>query len=314
MPRVDLRTDPLAISALLCGWIWAAAAAPLVVLVAVCGQGLGASFGGCLWIGVATAWTHTPWALVNQPELDFATSRGAAGYWFGAFLAVALLAVATVPSVRRSRRLAAELLAIQLAWVAATFGCGWLLLLDGAAGHPGRWLALLDLPVGLLGVLPAVGMAAAVPVTLRLLGLVRSARPHTGRTTRLVAVGLQLVLPVGAWLVVYASVTTTLPPLPSAAMLAPIVTALAIAWRGSPPPYAYRLEPATATTIAVAALAAVILAAGVWLAGRPLGGGQVAGLIWLKPGESNNIRLWIEPAAPADAWRRAIHGPALTLY
>ncbi len=38
----------------------------------------------------------------------------------------------------------------------------------------------------------------------------------------------------------------------------------------------------------------------IWLAGRPLAGGQVSGVLWGEAGSFNNIRAWIEPWSPTD--------------
>lgn len=313
MPEVDLRSDPLTPRAVLGGWLGAALAAPSALLLVVLGQGLGAVVGGCRWIGVASCWTRTPWALVNQPRLDFAASPAALGYWFGGAGMALLAALATVPLVRRPSRLATELLAIQVAWWAALAGCCWLPLLDGGAGHPGRWLELHGLPVELLWLLPAAGAVATLLPTLRLLALLRSARPHAARWVRLAAVALQLLAPVGAALGIWAGLAGAPPLLPTAAVVGATALAVGVAWRGWPLPYAWRLEPPSLVGMAAIGLAAVLIAAGVWLAGRPLPDHRVAGILWSRPDEHNNIRGWIEARPPAAALTGRA-APAPTVY
>jgi len=43
------------------------------------------------------------------------------------------------------------------------------------------------------------------------------------------------------------------------------------------------------------ALVAVMLAAVVWVAGRPLADGQSAGILWGTTQSFNNVRSWVEP-------------------
>lgn len=299
MARVDARTDPLQATAVLLGWLAAALAAAATLLLAVLGQGVGAVLGGGSWIGISTAWSRTPWALVNQPTIDFAASPAALGYWFGSTalaLAVAALGVVLLP---RPRTVAAELAVLQLSWAAATVGGCWLPMLDLEDGHPARWLALHDLPPQLIWVVPGLAVVAAVPAVVHLLRLVRGARHHAGRYARLAAVTVHLVVPAAAWIALQRVLTGGIQAAPTAAVALPVTLAVAVAWARYPRPHGRPLEPVAAGSFvrlgAVLAALALLVAA----AGRPLPDGAVAGLLWAKPDPLNNIRPWIEPAPPA---------------
>ncbi|MBD3855418.1 MAG: hypothetical protein IFK92_02615 [Acidobacteria bacterium] len=75
----------------------------------------------------------------------------------------------------------------------------------------------------------------------------------------------------------------------------PLIASLAFAWFRYPAPYVRPLELPQAGEIFALALAAVIFAASVWVAGRPLADGQSAGILWGTAQSSNNVRGWIEP-------------------
>ncbi|HHQ49412.1 MAG TPA: hypothetical protein ENK19_11090, partial [Acidobacteria bacterium] len=167
--------DPLAPHNLLLGWIAAIAAVPLTVVMAVIGQGLGAAAGGCAWIGVTLPLQTQPWALVNEPTLNFASTPAANLYWLGALILPGILAFAVVPFVPRSKTVWADLAAVQIAFGMAVGGLGWLPLLDLTDGHLARWLDLHDLPRQLLAVPSLLGAVAALPLIIRLLSFDRAA-------------------------------------------------------------------------------------------------------------------------------------------
>jgi hypothetical protein len=297
------EVDVMAAKGLLCGLLAAAAAFPGALLLAVAGQGLGALAGGCGWIGLSTAVDRQVWALVNQPTLHFATQLASLGYWLGSLVLPLAVAFAAVPLLPRPRSLAAELIVVHAAWACAVVGLAWLPLLDPEDGHLVRWLELWHLPAPLVWLAPALAIPAALPPTLRLLALLRIGRPDTGRALRLLTVMLHLALPAAAWV---AAVTALLgePPVPSAlAAGAVVVVALSTAWFGYPPAFVHRLRPLALSSWLLLALLAAAVAGAVLLAGHPLPEGRRAGLLWGRPGASNNIRPWIEAAPLSDLTR-----------
>jgi hypothetical protein len=300
MPAVHREVDVMAVKGLLYGLLAALVAFPGALLLAVAGQGLGALAGGCGWIGISTAVGRQVWALVNQPNLAFATELRSLGYWTGAALLPLLVALAAIPWLPRARSLAAELAVLQAAWACAVVGLAWLPLLDLEDGHLARWLELWRLPAPLLWAAPALAIPAVLPATLRLLALLRISRTSTGRALRLAAVACHLVLPAAAW--VAAMVFLLRVPLspPVLATGAAVVVALSTAWFGYPPAFVQRLRGLTTGSFVRLAAAAAVVATIVWLAGRPLPEGRRAGLLWARPAASNNIRPWIDAAPLSD--------------
>ena len=303
MPKMRREVDVMDPKGLLYGLLAAVAAFPGALLLAAAGQGLGALLGGCGWIGLSIPVDRQVWALVNQPTLHFATQLEALGYWTGSLLLPLLVAFAAIPLLPRPRSLAAELFVLHAAWASTVVGLAWLPLLDPQDGHLARWLELWHLPGPLIWLAPALAIPAALPATLRLLALLRIGRPNTGRVLRLATVMLHLALPAGAWV---AAGTTLLgaPPAPSAlAAGAVVVVALSTAWFGYPPAFVHRLKPiALGSWLLLAVLAAAVVGAA-WLAGRPLAEGRRAGLLWARPGASNNVRPWIEAVSLSDLAR-----------
>jgi len=299
----------MAARGLLYGLLAAVAAFPVALLLAVAGQGIGALAGGCGWIGISTALDRQVWALVNQPTLDFATELESLGYWSGSVALPLLVAFTAIPLLPRARSLAAELIVVQLSWACAVIGLAWLPLLDPLDGHLSRWLELWRLPAPLLVLAPALAIPAAVPPTLRLLGLLRIGRPNTGRALRLATVMLHLALPAAAWVAAATALLGALPPPSALAVGAAVVVALSTAWFGYPPAFVHRLRPlGLGSWLLLAALAAAAVAI-VWLAGRPLPEGRRAGLLWAQPTASNNIRPWID-AVPLSDIARLVHPPS----
>jgi hypothetical protein len=280
---------------LLFGLLAAALALPGALLAAVAGQAVGSLLGGCGWIGISTPLDRQVWALVNQPALNFASLPRGLGYWLGSLLLPLLVGCLIVHFLPRSRSLAAELTALQLAWGCTTVAVAWLPLLDSADGHIRRLLELWHLPHELLWVVPLLAVPAALPPTLRLLALLRAARQHTGRGLRLATVGVHLVFPVAVWVGLATLIRGEPAPAASIGLAAPIVTAVAVAWYGYPYAFPHRLrelQPSDAVRVAVIG---TLVIATVWFAGRPLAKSRASGLLWANPKSYNNIRQWVEP-------------------
>jgi len=294
----------MAAKGLLYGLLAAVAAFPGALLLAVAGQGIGALAGGCGWIGISTAVDRQVWALVNQPTLAFATELESLGYWSGSVVLPLLVAFAAIPLLPRARSLAAELIVVQLSWACAVIGLAWLPLLDPLDGHLVRWLELWRLPAPLLFLAPALAIPAALPPTLRLLGLLRIGRPNTGRALRLATVLLHLALPAAVWVAGSAALLGAPPASSALAVGAVVVVALSTAWFGYPPAFVHRLRPlGLGSWLLLAALAAAAVAI-VWLAGRPMPEGRRAGLLWAQTTASNNIRPWIDAVPLSDIARQ----------
>jgi hypothetical protein len=276
-------------------WLAAAGALPLVLLTSVAGQGLGAVLGGCTWVGISLPIDRQVWALVNQPLLNFASLPRAFGYWWGSWLlplAVALVITSLRP---RSRSWTMELLILHVAWAAAAIAGAWLPLLDPDDGHLVRWLALHRLPPAAVWAAPLVGATVGLVPTLRVLELARRRGPQLGRTRRMSLVIIHLGAPAVAWAGLVAAVAGEPLVRATAGLAAPVAGALILAWFRFPGPAVHRVQPPTARNVAVLLLGIVLGGAAVWCAGRPLGDGRAAGLLWGKPGAFNNIRTWIEP-------------------
>ena len=168
-------------------------------------------------------------------------------------------------------------------------------VLDSEDGHLARFLALHGGPPTLVWLSPIFAAGAALLPTLRLLQLARRRRPNIRRSYRLLVVVLHLGVPTAGWLALVSLVhgSILLPAYIAAA--APVLAALVFAWLRYPDPYVRPLElPKTGQIIGLA-LAAVIMAAIVWGAGRPLADGQSAGVLWGIAQSSNNVRPWIDP-------------------
>ncbi len=299
------NVDPWSTTGVVVGLLSAAAAGAAALLLAVLGQGLGALAGGCAWIGISTPLNHPVWALVNEPTMDFATLPSAFGYWWGSLLLPLLLAGLTVPLVPRPRTVAAELAAVQLAWMANVIGVAWLPLLDPRDGHLARWLDLAKLPSGALWLAPAAAALLTVPLVLRLLALARAARSDLGRMRRFVLVVVQMMLPALAWVVVAAPLAGRFPIEAVAGVALSVAVALVVAWSGYPAAFAFRLEELSAGSVLRLLVAAMAAWALVLACGRPLRDGNVAGVLWGAPGALNNVRPWISPTELAGRGNNA---------
>jgi hypothetical protein len=255
--------------------------------------------GGCGWIGISTPLGRQVWALVNQPALNFASEPRALGYWLGSLVLPLLTGVAALHLIPRARTLAAELIAVHLAWGAAVVGVAWLPLLDPGDGHLARFLDLFDLPALLVWAAPSLASIAAFPPTLRLLSLARAVRPHIGRGVRLAVVTAHLGGPCVAWALLASLLRGSPPVAPIVGLLAPLLVACSVAWVGYPSAYAHRLDGIDRTSWLRLAGSALVVAALVWCAGRPLGGDKWTGLLWGTPSTRNNIRPWV---VVSDVW------------
>ncbi len=291
-------------------WLAAAAMIPLVLILAVLGQAVGAMLGGCTWIGGSLPADHQVWALVNQPTGDglasaFASQRRATGYWLGSMLLPLAVAALAVPILPRSRSLAAELVVVQLAWTAATVGVAWMPLLDAKDGHLSAWLELHRLPPLLVWSLPLLAAAAALSPCLRLLALARRLRSHISRWQRLGVVVLYLLPPLAGWVCLAALVRGELPVRSLIGILVPSLVAVATAWLTSPPPYVQPLEELEGGSFAWAIAAVLVLGSLVAVAGWPLADSRRTGLLWSHPSSANNVRPWIR-AIPVTQLLRGV--------
>jgi len=288
-------SDPLRPRNLVAGWLFAAFSMPFTLLLAAVGQGLGASLGGCAWIGVSIPIEHPVWALVNEPDIHFASLGRADGYWLGSLILPLLLAYTATHLLPRARTVASELAVTHLAWASAVVGLGWLPLIDPGGGHIGGWLHFRGLPAWGVWAAPVLAVVPTVLVTLRLLTLSRTANQVAGAGTRLLAVVLHLWLPVIAWLALAGAIRGSVPASAGAGVLVPCLLAAALALRAYPEACVHRLEPVRADTLVRAAIAPAVMLVIFWFAGRPLPGGRDAGILWGPPLATNNIRGWIEP-------------------
>ena len=306
MTAVGRTADPLALSgavATVVLGLTAWAAAPLLLIL---GQGLGALAGGCDWIGAVTSIHRQPWALVNQPTIDFASRPASFGYWWGGTMLCLATAALAVPLLPRPRTLVAELATIQLS-LAAAFLVAWTPLLATDAGHPGRWLQLRSVPVQGLWLLPAAAGIVSVLPTLRLLGLLAGARRRAGRGSRLLLVAVALAPPTGAWVVAAWRLSGSFVPLvePLLGVGIMIATVLGVAVVGYGRPVVHPVATPTSAGLLAATLAAVILAAAAAGLGLPRRGAEAGGVLWGAPGATNNIRSWMEPATARVPWSDA---------
>ncbi|MGD9253010.1 MAG: hypothetical protein PVG92_03650 [Holophagae bacterium] len=283
-------------------WLAASAAIPLALVVAACGQGVGALVGGCQWIGIALPLDRQVWALVNQPVLNFAALPTAGGYWLGSTILPLFAAATIIGFLPRPRSLVAELVSVQVAWALSTIAVAWLPLVDHDDGHVVRFLSLHGFSSYWIWLTPGLASAVALLPTLRLLELARRRSRGIGRTYRLGLVAIHLGLPVVLWCAVASAAHGFVPVLPTIAVAIPLVAVVVLAWFRYPSPHVHPLAgPKIAEVVALAG-AAAILSGGVWLAGRPLAEGTSAGVLWGQPGSFNNIRPWINPwPAKGDA-------------
>jgi hypothetical protein len=142
---------------------------------------------------------------------------------------------------------------------------------------------------------PVLAAGAALLPTLRLLQLARRKHPDIRRSYRLLVVTIHLGVPAAGWLGFVSLVHGSLLMPAILAAAAPVFAALAFAWVRYPGAYVRALDLPNAGEIVALAVAAVMLFAIVWVAGRPLADGRSAGILWGTAQASNNVRPWIEP-------------------
>jgi hypothetical protein len=70
---------PLSLRVVLLSWALAVVLWPVAWWGVAIAQGLGVLFAGGGWIGIAVPLGSQPWALVNEPDIAYASSRAAPG-------------------------------------------------------------------------------------------------------------------------------------------------------------------------------------------------------------------------------------------
>ena len=303
------RPNPNSPPAILASWLAAAGAGIFALGLLVGGQGLGALLGGCRWIGVTLPLNRQTWALVNQPSLAFASHVDALGYWLGGSAACLLGATLVIPLVPRPRGLASEFMAIQISWMAAVLGLGWMALLDPWDGHLSHVLRLHEMSPALAWVVPVLGAWAALIPTIRLLALVRGAQAQMGRSGRVLTVFIHLVLPACAWILVCLVVSTGTtspgqklflqgieglwPPILASAL--PSIAALTLGWLAFPRAWVHHMEPiGVKSALGLLLTASILICLQVFLGG-PMGPESNRGILWSHTNSRNNVRAWVRP-------------------
>ena len=292
-----MQTEPGTVSApvIAISWLGAAVALPFALIGAALSQGFGAIVGGCHWIGITLPLDRQVWALVNQPVLNFSSLPSATGYWLGSIFIPLAVAITILGFLPQARSWVTQLSCIQIAWALSLVAVAMLPVLDSEDGHLARFLALHGWPVTLMWISPLLGAGAALMPTHRLIQLARRRHHNIRRRHRLLVVAIHLGVPALAWLGLVSLVhgSVLIPAVLAAA--APLFAALTFAWFRYPDPYVRPLERATVGEVVGLGLIAAILATVVWIAGRPLGDGQSAGVLWGTAQSSNNVRPWVEP-------------------
>jgi len=295
MPAMETEPQATSLSVIAVSWLAASVALPSALIGAAFGQGIGASIGGCQWIGVTLPLDRQVWALVNQPVLNFASLPRASGYWLGSILVPLLVALTIIGFLPQARSWVAQLGSVQIAWAMSLVAVAVLPVLDSEDGHLARFLALHGWPATVVWLSPAFAAGAALLPALRLLQLARRRRPNLRRSYRLLVVGVHLGVPAVGWFALVSLVRHSIPIPAVFAAAAPVMAALVFAWFRYPNAYVRPLEGPRAGGIIGLALTAAMLAAIVWAAGRPIEDGKASGVLWGTPQSSNNIREWIEP-------------------
>jgi hypothetical protein len=285
----------MAPAGVLASWLFAVLSVPLTILTAAVGQGLGTLVVGGGWIGLCTPWDQQPWALVNEPTVNFAASLAATGYWCGSGIAPLLVAILGGPLSLRLVTLTGQLFMVQWGWASVVIGLAWLPALDPQVSHVTRWLQFRGLATELRWLLILAAVAAAVPLVLRLLSLARIASYHLGRWRRLAVVVVHLIPIPSLWIAVSIVVRGSVPIEACVAVCLPLAAAVMVPWFGYPMPLTHAIAPVR--SMAFAYVAALIVAVGLvmWFAGRPLPGNRTAAIQWASSGATNNIRAWMQP-------------------
>ncbi len=291
--ETEPRTTSFSIIAI--SWLTAALAFPSAVIGAVCGQGIGALFGGCGWIGISIPIDRQAWALVNQPTLNFSSQPAAFGYWLGSILLPLAIAAAALGFLPRARSLVAELAVVQIAWAMSIAALAIMPMLDTNDGHLARFLYLHGWPEYWVWAGPMLAATVSLLPALRLLELARRRQPEIRRAARMMVVVIHLVLPAVVWLALISIVSSAVPVYAAAAAALPLTGTIVFAWIRYPAPYVWPLELAKPSEIMIVVSAAVVLGGTLWFAGRPLEKDARAGVIWGHQQTFHNIRPWIQP-------------------
>lgn len=294
-------------------WFAAALGASAALWAIAVGQGVGSLLAGCRWIGLTVPMHRQVWALVNQPSLAFGSHGSSIGYWLGGTVACGCLAALTVPLWPRPRSLVAEIVALQVSWMAAVVGLGWMALVDPFDGHLAKWLYFHQVSAAVVWVVPVLGAWISLIPAARLLGLERNGNPQLTRFGRMWSLTVHLAVPALAWLGVASwqllsvlesaagdpflsrlPIEAVGPPL--LAGILPIVAVVGMGWFAYPRPWAHRLEPARLTPVLLVVVAAVLVSGLQWAVGAPTDSGGARAVQWSNSDSRNNLRSWVVPA------------------
>lgn len=265
---------------------------PLAWLLLAVAQGVGVVACGGGFIGVSLPLGQHPWALVNQPEVNFASTRaGLWGYWLPPALLAALLAVGLPVLGLAPRRWGGELLVLHLAFAAAVLGLGWAPAL-GVQDGPARGLErFFHVPwPWFVGMCALAGALLSPLAMIRLAGSLWHHSSELTRRRRLAVVAVHGAIPAAAWIGLSFLVGWRTGPAPllgaGVVLLGAVLTLL---WRVPRASLHRREAPSAARTALVWPLAVAILAGAV-LVGAPREGAP-RGYVWGKPLTTNNIRM-----------------------
>jgi len=269
----------------------AAVAWPFAWLLLAAVQGMGVLLAGGRFIGISLPLGQVPWALVNQPDVAFASSRAALwGYWLAPALLAAGLAMALPVLVPTGRKWGGELLVNHLALALAVLGLGWappLGLADGPVRGLERFFGVPPMPF--LGACALAGAVAAPLAILRLSGSLWHLPTSLSRARRLAVVAVHALGPASIWVLLSLLLGWRPGPLPLITTGVVLAAAAVAAWLWLPRAALTRREAPSTGRLAVAWLFGLLVLALVLWAGAPTGGVRRA-LLWSKPSATNNIR------------------------
>ncbi len=289
-------SHPLSGRVVLLSWLVAASAWPVAWWMLAVAQGVGALAAGGGWIGVAVPLGGEPWALVNEPTVAFAATRGALfGYWLPPLLAAAILAV-LLPLLASAPGTGwwGELFLLQLAFASAVLGLGLapsLGLEDGPVAGLSRFWRVN--PAAVVWLAAALGVLSIQVAGARLGRQAWAVQGGPRRWRRIAAFLVHAVAPAIAWLAV---VVLRGWPLPMTA-LAPLGVVLAaglvgaVAWTPRAP-----LRPrheAGSQTLSVALAMGLFLSGFAAWAGGPANR-QGKALLWGAERMTSNVRPGME--------------------